>query len=81
MGVYHRQALQYIKKNQWDAAHRLIQEYYDPISCRIHGYLHCLEGDLANARYWYDRAGQTLPNPPWDDEFNLLDTIVKNQDN
>jgi hypothetical protein len=24
----------------------------------VHAHLHRVEGDLANARYWYERAGQ-----------------------
>jgi hypothetical protein len=27
----------------------------------LHGIVHILEGDLANAQGWYRRAGRTLP--------------------
>ncbi len=26
----------------------------------VHAYLHCVEGDRANANYWYRRAGRPL---------------------
>jgi len=28
----------------------------DKLAFRMHGLLHRIEGDLDNARYWYDRA-------------------------
>lgn len=68
----HRQALQLIQDGQWDAAHRLIQDFSDPLSCRIHGYLHRIEGDLSNARYWYQRAGLDLPANSLEDEIKAL---------
>ena len=43
----------------WDAAHEIAQQgEADPTSCWIHAVLHKIEGDAANARYWYRRAGQ-----------------------
>jgi hypothetical protein len=46
-------------ENQWDAAHRLVQQYDDPTAAWIHAVLHKIEGDLDNSRYWYRRAGKT----------------------
>jgi hypothetical protein len=44
----------------WEAAHRIVQQHEaDPTSCWIHAVLHKIEGDAANARYWYRRAGQS----------------------
>jgi len=41
----------------WDAAHQLVQQYEsDATAAWIHAVLHKIEGDLANARYWYHRA-------------------------
>lgn len=68
----HRQALQLIQNGKWDAAHRLVQDYYDPLSCHIHGYLHRIEGDLSNARYWYQRAGLDMPDNSLDEELKRL---------
>ena len=44
---------------QWDAAHRIVQQYdSDPTAAWIHAVLHKIEGDLDNSRYWYRRAGK-----------------------
>jgi hypothetical protein len=68
----HQQALQLIQQNDWDAAHRLVQDYSDPLSCQIHGYLHRIEGDLSNARYWYQHAGLNMPDNSLEEELTLL---------
>jgi hypothetical protein len=42
---------------EWDAAHNLVQQYEDDATAAwIHAVLHKVEGDLGNARYWYQRA-------------------------
>lgn len=44
---------------QWDAAHRIVQQYEaDRTAAWIHAVLHKIEGDLDNSRYWYRRAGK-----------------------
>jgi hypothetical protein len=44
-------------EGQWDAAHRIVQQYEsDPTAAWIHAVLHKIEGDLANSRYWYRHA-------------------------
>jgi hypothetical protein len=46
-------------EDQWDAAHRIVQQYdNDPMAAWIHAVLHKIEGDLDNSRYWYRRAGK-----------------------
>jgi hypothetical protein len=42
----------------WDEAHRIAQDIEDGTGAWIHAYLHRKEGDLANAGYWYRRAGR-----------------------
>jgi hypothetical protein len=42
---------------EWDAAHRIVQQYEaDTTAAWIHAVLHKIEGDLDNSRYWYRRA-------------------------
>ncbi len=53
----HRKALSHLRKNEWDKAHAIIMGMRDKLAFRIHGLLHRIEGDLDNARYWYDRSG------------------------
>jgi len=53
-------ALEKLLAHDWQAAHALVQDLDDRIACRIHGLVHRIEGDLANSRYWYGRAGAAL---------------------
>lgn len=50
-------ALWYDANDDWDRAHRIIQDLNSPEAARIHAYLHRKEGDSGNAGYWYYRAG------------------------
>lgn len=72
----HIKALWYDAKGDWKLAHDLIDHLEDPTSAHVHAYLHRVEGDLWNARYWYKRAGQsefkgTLAEE-WEHLFYLL---------
>src|SRR5438445_13866765 len=53
----HRRVLSHLRKNEWNEAHAIVMGMRDKLAFRIHGLLHRIEGDLENARYWYDRAG------------------------
>jgi hypothetical protein len=54
------EAIERLLANDWPAAHCLVQDLDDPLAWRIHGLVHRIEGDLANSRYWYGKAGVTL---------------------
>ncbi len=49
-------ALWYEANGEWDRAHRLAQSEDNEDGAWVHAYLHRVEGDLANAAYWYRRA-------------------------
>jgi hypothetical protein len=51
-------ALWHDARGDWDAAHTTAQRVEDASGAWIHAYLHRKEGDLANAGYWYRRAGK-----------------------
>jgi hypothetical protein len=53
----HRRALAHLRRKEWDKAHEIVMGMRDKLAFRIHGLLHRIEGDLDNARYWYERAG------------------------
>jgi hypothetical protein len=53
-----------------------VQDYSDPLSCRIHAYLHRIEGDSANAHYWYRRAGLVMPGNSLEQELTHLLTLI-----
>ena len=52
------QALGYDKQGDWNQAHQIVQNAGDADSAWVHAYLHRKEGDLSNARYWYNRSGR-----------------------
>jgi hypothetical protein len=52
------QTLWWDAKGDWDKAHACAQADESPAGSAVHAYLHRVEGDLSNARYWYGRAGR-----------------------
>ena len=77
MACDHIKALDLSKAGKWNEAHRLIQRHSDRLSCLIHAYLHRLEGDLSNARYWYRRAEESMPDHTLEEELSRLYQAVK----
>ncbi|MEZ5599010.1 MAG: hypothetical protein R3E84_22000 [Pseudomonadales bacterium] len=68
-------ALDHLEQGRWVEAHAIVQDDDSVPGCWAHGIVHILEGDLANARYWYRRAGRTLPTAPVPaDELKALRT-------
>ena len=56
-----RQAVALLAAGDWQAAHLIVQEDEESrLSCWAHGIVHLMEGDVANARYWYRVAGRVL---------------------
>jgi len=43
-------------KDDWDRAHKLVMDNDGADCAWVHAYLHRVEGDLENARYWYGQA-------------------------
>jgi len=81
MGCDHIKALNFARKGSWGESHELVQQYSDELSCLIHGYLHRLEGNISNAKYWYRHAGVNMPNNTLEDEFDRLYEIATTQGN
>jgi len=67
------QALWHLAKGDWHRAHRLAQAEQDRSCAWVHAHLHRVEGDEANAGYWYRRAGRPPSRAPLERE---LDEIV-----
>lgn len=55
------QALWHEARGDWHQAHTCAQEDGGRDGSWVHAYLHRKEGDLANAGYWYARAGRPRP--------------------
>lgn len=51
------QAVELAKAGDWDAAHKIAQDYSDATANWIHAVLHKVEGDTWNSKYWYGRTG------------------------
>src|SRR6266851_724611 len=54
------QALWWAEKGDWQKAHECAQAQEDAAGAWVHAHLHREEGDLANAGYWYRRAGKPV---------------------
>jgi len=66
-------AMWHAKAGHWEPAHEIAQDIKTPTGSWIHAFLHREEGDLPNARYWYRRAGKTMPeNLAIADEWSFI---------
>ena len=50
-----------LREGDWQAAHEIVQEDESELGAWAHGIVHMLEGDMANAGYWYRRVPRPLP--------------------
>jgi hypothetical protein len=63
------QALWHEARGDWAKAHGIAQDDEGQDGAWVHAYLHRVEGDLANAGYWYRRAGKPRPEAPLREEW------------
>jgi hypothetical protein len=68
------QALWWAAKGDWERAHKLVQDEASAEAAWVHAYLHRVEGDLPNARYWYRRAGRAAVSGPLEAEWEAIAT-------
>ena len=54
-------AVAHLEAGSWSEAHRIVQRDESALAAWLHGIVHILEGDLANAQGWYRRAGRPFP--------------------
>jgi hypothetical protein len=65
--------------DKWDEAHEIAQrDESDATAQWIHAVLHKIEGDLANSRYWYRRAGRLdwVDKEPLDELRSIRETLT-----
>jgi len=60
------------RNENWEAAHRIVQDESDNDSAWVHAYLHRKEGDQNNAGYWYARAGKPASHGSLNDEWEEI---------
>lgn len=75
------------RSGDWTAAHDLAQEIGGVDGALIHAYLHRVEGDEANAAYWYQQAGRKQPAPgregldeEWEDLVRLYNGVAEDDE-
>lgn len=79
-----RAALDFLKASSfrpvedWEKAHRICQmnegaHLFD----WVHALVHRIEGDDANAGYWYRRAGKTKHLGSVEEEWQIIRTVVE----
>ncbi len=65
-------ALWWDARGDWAQAHAAAQADPSRAGAAVHAYLHRKEPDLANARYWYARAGRDPATCPLETEWRAL---------
>ncbi|WP_128563596.1 hypothetical protein [Methylobacterium crusticola] len=56
----------------WERAHALVQEEPGADAAWVHAHLHRVEGDAANARYWYRRAQRPAAEGALEAEWDAI---------
>ena len=67
-------AARFLKSGDWQSAHEIVQDDESALGAWAHGIVHILEGDMANAAYWYRRADRPLPSA--DDVGSEIDLLI-----
>ncbi len=62
-------ALWWAARDDWDRAHEAAQSDTGLEAAWVHAYLHRVEGDPENARYWYGQARQPVCTAALDREW------------
>jgi len=69
-------ALWWASKGDWDTAHGIVMDEDGKDCAWVHAYLHRVEADLSNARYWYNRANQPVANCALATELRAITTAL-----
>ena len=56
-------AVELLAAGDWQRAHEIVQKEPSAVAAWLHGIVHTLEGDLDNARHWYEKAERPFPGP------------------
>jgi hypothetical protein len=65
-------ALWWAAKEDWNRAHALVMDEGGKDCAWVHAYLHRVESDLENARYWYRRAGKPAAQGRLEAEWDAI---------
>jgi hypothetical protein len=66
------EALWWAAKGDWEKAHKIVMDQETADAAWVHAYLHRVEGDLPNARYWYAQAKRDTANGALEAEWAAI---------
>src|SRR5262249_32336569 len=69
-------ALGWPGKDQGDKAHTIVMDGGGQDCAWVHAHLHRVEGDLGNARYWYDQAQRPVPTKSLAAEWDAIAEVL-----
>ena len=63
----------------WENAHQICQAHEGTLMFDwVHALVHRIEGDDANAGYWYERAGKERHSGSIEEEWQAIRTAIEN---
>jgi hypothetical protein len=65
-------ALWWVKKGDWDKAHRIVMDEHSRDAAWVHAHLHRVEGDEGNAGYWYRQAKRRPASGAFEAEWDAI---------
>ena len=65
-------ALWWLKKGDWDRAHKIVMDEDGREAAWVHAHLHRIEGDASNAAYWYRQAKRPAASGSLDEEWDAI---------
>ena len=65
-------ALWWEARGEWEQAHKMVQHDPSTEAAHVHAYLHRKEGDLKNARFWYEVAKVKPASGSFEQEWDSL---------
>jgi hypothetical protein len=66
------QAMWWAASENWDKAHLIVMSEHNQDCAWVHAYLHRVEGDLDNAKYWYRQARRKPATRELSSEWNEI---------
>jgi hypothetical protein len=71
-------ALWWARKGDRDKAHRIVMDAGGADAAWVHAYLHRVEGDFGNAKYWYAQAHRPAASGDLDAEWiAMVDALLE----
>jgi len=70
------QAVWHGLRGEWEAAHQIAQDDASAEGAWVHAWLHRIEGDLANARYWYRQAQRNVAEGDLSEEGKTIAALL-----